>query len=164
MKIAITSQGQDLDAMMDQRFGRCPYVLIVDPDDMTFEAIRNPYAEESGGVGSRLASLIASQGVEAVLTEECGPHARDALRSANVSMVGVCADTVRKAIEAYQAGAVTPHHPAEADPDPAETKPDELVAGVRGRGRGRGHGGGRGRGGGGRGRRRRRREGRCPDE
>ncbi|NIA08945.1 MAG: dinitrogenase iron-molybdenum cofactor biosynthesis protein, partial [Nitrospiraceae bacterium] len=31
MKIAITSTGPTLDGMVEARFGRCPYFLIIDP-------------------------------------------------------------------------------------------------------------------------------------
>ena len=39
MKIAISSTGPDLDAQVDPRFGRCEYFLIVELDDMSFEAL-----------------------------------------------------------------------------------------------------------------------------
>ena len=38
MKIAVTSTGPTLDDMMEARFGRCPYFLIIDLDNMEFEA------------------------------------------------------------------------------------------------------------------------------
>ncbi len=143
MKIAITSQGPDLDARLDQRFGRCPYVLIVETDDLTFEAVKNPYVDESGGVGSRLVALIAQHGAKAVVAAECGPNAQDALRAAGIALITGRAQTVREAVEQYKAG-----------PSSYEAATDERVAapvaasqgeqGGRGRkGRGHGHGGGR---------------------
>ena len=41
MKIAISSTGNTLDSKMDQRFGRCPYFLIVDSKTMSFKAKTN---------------------------------------------------------------------------------------------------------------------------
>ena len=41
MKIAISSMGRDLDAVIDPRFGRCACFVIVDTDDMSFEAFDN---------------------------------------------------------------------------------------------------------------------------
>jgi predicted Fe-Mo cluster-binding NifX family protein len=41
MRIAVTAAGSTLDATMDPRFGRCAYFVIVETDDMTFEAIEN---------------------------------------------------------------------------------------------------------------------------
>jgi len=104
MKIAITSNGPEPDSPMDMRLGRCPYLLIVETDDMSCESVVNPHASESGGVGTRVASLLADRGVEAVLTEQCGPHARSALDAAGIRMVGLCAETVRQAVEAFMNG------------------------------------------------------------
>ncbi|TET61977.1 hypothetical protein E3J48_05015 [Candidatus Aerophobetes bacterium] len=42
MKIAVSSTGQDLNALVDARFGRCQYFVIVDPETMEFEAAPNP--------------------------------------------------------------------------------------------------------------------------
>ena len=49
MKIAITSTGKDLDSQVDPRFGRCAYFLIVNIDDMSFEAIDNASMSLGGG-------------------------------------------------------------------------------------------------------------------
>lgn len=151
MKIAVASQGPGLDAPMDQRFGRCPYVLIVETDDLTFEVVKNPYVDESGGVGSRLAALIAKHGAKAVIAEECGPHARDALHAAGISLVALFAETVRAAVMQYTAEAPNPA-PATDERAAAPAASAQGEQGGRGQmGRGRGQGGGR---------RRRRREGR----
>mgnify|MGYP006273666117 CR=1 FL=1 len=143
MKIAVTSQGPDLDARLDQRFGRCPYVLVVETDDLTFEAVKNPYVDESGGVGSRLAALIAKHGAKAVIAEECGPNAQDALRAAGISRVALNAETVREAVMQYNAA---PSNPASA-PKERAAAPFAASQGEQGgrdrKGRGHGRGGGR---------------------
>ena len=41
MKIAISSNGTDLDAQIDTRFGRCAFFLLVETDTMEFEFIDN---------------------------------------------------------------------------------------------------------------------------
>lgn len=42
MKICVTSQGDNLEARVDPRFGRCQYFLIIDTDTLKFESIKNP--------------------------------------------------------------------------------------------------------------------------
>ena len=42
MKIAITSQGDQLDSVIDQRFGRCSYFVIYDTESKTTQFIQNP--------------------------------------------------------------------------------------------------------------------------
>ena len=41
MKVAVSSNGNNLDARLDPRFGRCAFFLVINPDDMSFEAF-NP--------------------------------------------------------------------------------------------------------------------------
>jgi predicted Fe-Mo cluster-binding NifX family protein len=139
MKLAISSQGPDLDATIDPRFGRCAHLLLVETDDGACEAVANPYANESGGVGTRLAGLAAQRGVQVVLTGSVGTNAQQALEAAGIRIVAGCAGTVRAAVEQYQAdGAVA----SGAGGVHAETS----TVGRRGGGRGQGMGRGRGMG------------------
>ena len=41
MKLAVTSTGKGLDANLDPRFGRAAYFIIVDPETMAFEVVKN---------------------------------------------------------------------------------------------------------------------------
>lgn len=154
MKIALTSRGDILDSPIDQRFGRCPYVLIVETDGMHTEVVANPYAEESGGVGSRLASLVADRGVEVVLTGTLGPNAQEALDAAGIEAVFDCKGTAREAVGAFIAGHFKSQRAIARQASDSGDRPGQG----RGFGGGGRRGGGRGRGRGrGEGRRRRRR-------
>ena len=81
MKLAASVSENSIDAQIDPRFGRCAYFIIVDTDDMSWEALENENAGLSGGAGGQSGSLIASKGVQAVLTGSCGPKAMDVLNS-----------------------------------------------------------------------------------
>ncbi len=158
MKIALSSEQPNLDAPVDPRFGRCACVLIVETDDMSFEVVPNPYVDESGGVGTRLAALVARQQVEAVLTGAVGLNAHEALDAAGIAIITDCGGTCREAAEAYKAGKMKPTAPG-VSRDGSSGGGETATMG-RGRGGGgRGMGGGRGRGlgpcGGGRARRHR---------
>ena len=41
MKIAVSSTGPELDDLVDPRFGRCSYYVVVDPETLSFEAVPN---------------------------------------------------------------------------------------------------------------------------
>lgn len=41
MKIAVSSTGPGLEDLVDPRFGRCRYYLIVDPETLEYEAVEN---------------------------------------------------------------------------------------------------------------------------
>ena len=51
MKIAVTATGPSLDEQVEPRFGRCPYFLIIETDDMDYEAVENPNVILGGGAG-----------------------------------------------------------------------------------------------------------------
>ncbi len=83
MKIAVTAAGPALDSPGDPRFGRCDYFVIVETADMSAVAVANPNVDRGGGAGIQSAQLMASRGVKAVLTGNCGrmPTRRSAPRA-----------------------------------------------------------------------------------
>jgi len=74
MKIGISSTGEDLNAQVDPRFGRCQYFLIVDTDTMNFESIPNESAMASGGAGIQAAQTIAKAYKKGELQETNAPN------------------------------------------------------------------------------------------
>ena len=104
VKIAISATSPALDAEVDPRFGRCQYFIIVDPQSMQFEALDNSNAMAAGGAGISTAQMIASKGVEVVLTGNCGPNAYQTLSAAGIQIVTGVTGRVRDAVEAYKAG------------------------------------------------------------
>ena len=133
MKIAVSATGPSLDTEVDPCFGRCQYFLIVDPDTMQFDALENTGALAGGGAGISTAQMIASKGVEAVLTGNCGPNAFQVLSAAGIKVVTGASGIVRDAIQGYKSGNL-------------QVTSQPNVPGHFGMGRGRGMGMGRGRG------------------
>jgi predicted Fe-Mo cluster-binding NifX family protein len=76
MKIAVSSNGNHLESQIDPRFGRCAYFLIVNQDDMNFEAFNNESIALGGGAGIQAAQFVASKGAKAILTghQHAGSH------------------------------------------------------------------------------------------
>ena len=142
MKIAVTSTGPTLDDMVEARFGRCPYFLIIDPDTMEFEAVNNANIALGGGAGIQSAQLMASKGVSTVLTGNCGPNAFQTFGATNIQVITGVSGPVRQAVEQYKSGKLS-----------SSTTPNvQSHFGMGGGGMGMGGGGGRGMGmGGGRG-------------
>ena len=108
MKIAISSTGPDLDADVDPRFGRSRYFIIADPESMQWEVIENSNIMAAGGAGISTAQMVANQGVQVVLTGNCGPNAYQTLSAAGIQLCTGVAGTVRDAIEGYRQGRVHP--------------------------------------------------------
>ena len=157
MKIAVSSYGKDLNSQIDPRFGRCAYFLIVNTEDMSFEAFENKGVSLTGGAGIQAGQFVVSKGAEALITGNCGPKAVQTLSASGVELFTGHAGSVIEALEKYKS----------ADPaSPGKLKSDEYQGESRpagytqtpnfdresGMGGGRGSGGcGRGMGGGGRG-------------
>ncbi|HQI57402.1 MAG TPA: NifB/NifX family molybdenum-iron cluster-binding protein, partial [Syntrophorhabdaceae bacterium] len=106
MLIAITSDGPSLDAWLDQRFGRSPYFLIVNTNDMSFEAIENNNVSLGGGAGIKSAQLIVDKKVTHVLTGACGPNAYGVLCAAGIEVITGCSGLVKDVINYFKEGAL----------------------------------------------------------
>jgi predicted Fe-Mo cluster-binding NifX family protein len=87
MLIAVTSTGGTLDALVNERFGRCQYFLIVDPDTMKFEVVPNPAEQAQGGAGPKAAEIIINKGVNILLTGHVGDKAEEALKRGNIKII-----------------------------------------------------------------------------
>jgi predicted Fe-Mo cluster-binding NifX family protein len=89
---------------VDPRFGRCAYFVIVETEDMGFEALANESGALGHGAGIQAARLMAEQQVKAVLTGRCGPNAHETLRAADIEVMIGCSGTVADAVEAFKTG------------------------------------------------------------
>ena len=100
MKIAVSSQGKDLDSLVDPRFGRATYFLIVNTDDDSFEVLDNgENVEAAQGAGVRSAQNVARKNVDVVVSGNIGPRAFETLSAAGIKAV-TCEDgTISQAVE-----------------------------------------------------------------
>jgi predicted Fe-Mo cluster-binding NifX family protein len=131
MKICVSAVAASLDAQVDPRFGRCPYLVIVDSETMKFEAIPNAASGAMGGAGIQASQIIASKGAKVLITGNVGPNAFQALSAAGIRIVTGAFGTVREVVEKYKRGELS-----ETD---APTVGGHFGMGM-GRGRGRGQG------------------------
>ena len=139
MRIAASAVADSLDAQIDPRFGRCAYFVIVDSETMKFEAVPNTASGAMMGAGIQAAQIVASRGVQAVLTGNVGPNAFQALSSAGINIITGIFGTVREAVEKFKSG--------QLQKITAPTTPMGFgMGGGYGMGIGRGRGGGRGMG------------------
>jgi len=139
MKIAISTTGPSLEDEVDLRFGRCPYFIIADPDTMEFESLDNDSAMAAGGAGISSGQMIASKGVQVVLTGNCGPNAYQVLSAVGIQVITGVSGKIRDAIQAYKSGQLQ-----------ATSQPNVVshfgMGGGMGMGRGKGMGRGMGAG------------------
>jgi len=145
MKIAVSSAGTNLDSEIDPRFGRCAYFLIVNPDDMTFEAIENESMSLGGGAGIQSGQFIASTGATVLITGNVGPNASRTLNAAGLDVIVGVSGSIREAVERYKRGELSPTNQASV-PDHFGMGGGQSASPGGGMGMGRGMGQGMGRG------------------
>jgi predicted Fe-Mo cluster-binding NifX family protein len=150
MKIVISSSGPDLESMVDPRFGRAPFLLIIDSDTgELIESLDNSAGvNASQGAGITAAALVAEKGVEAILTGRLGPKAMAVIEKANIRVVDNISGTVRNAVDTFRSrngGGIKPV-PAESGRVGVNAGASRGMGQCRGMGMGRGMGGGQGRG------------------
>jgi predicted Fe-Mo cluster-binding NifX family protein len=105
MRIAVTTQGKDLDAQIDSRFGRAPNFLVLDTETMHFDVVANTQSLElSQGAGIQSAQNVLAHKPEVVLTGNCGPKAFRVLKAAGIKVVVGVKGKIADAIHDYMNG------------------------------------------------------------
>jgi predicted Fe-Mo cluster-binding NifX family protein len=104
MKICISSTGKNLDAVVDRRFGRCQYFLIVDAETMKVKTISNEATLSSGGAGIQAAQIVTKEDVGSVITGNIGPNAFQILQTAGIKVYTGAEGTIKEVIENYKKG------------------------------------------------------------
>jgi predicted Fe-Mo cluster-binding NifX family protein len=66
MKIAVAANGSTLEDLVPGTFEESPYLLIVETDDGSYEAFKNP--EEGGGAGLAMTREIIKRDCEALIS------------------------------------------------------------------------------------------------
>ncbi len=107
MIVAVTAKGKNLSDEVDPRFGRAPYILIVDTETMECEALDNSSNVNAfKGAGIQAATMVAEKGAEVLLTGYCGPNAFRTVQAAGMKVVNDVTGTVQQAIDTFRSGKV----------------------------------------------------------
>lgn len=108
MKIAVSATVGNMDAMVDPRFGRCAYFIIVEIGEgsiKSHEVIKNAGVEATHGAGIKAAQVVANKGVNAVISGNIGPNAFDVLSQTGIKIfAGVFEISVKESVQKYLKG------------------------------------------------------------
>jgi predicted Fe-Mo cluster-binding NifX family protein len=105
MKIAITSQGEGLDSMVDARFGRAKGFIVYDDIREDYYYIDNKQnISAMQGAGIQSAKTVIDSGVDVVITGNVGPKAFSTLQAANVEIYSGSHGTVEDVIGDFKNG------------------------------------------------------------
>ena len=105
MKIGIPADGNTLDAKVDERYARAPYLLIVDSETLEFEAMENKNVNKTQGAGTGTSRDLIKAGADVIISLNVGPNAWDVLKEFEVKVYKAQKGmTVREAVEAFKRG------------------------------------------------------------
>ena len=104
MKICLTSDSATLDSQVDQRFGRCAYFVIGNPQTMKFEIIPNNSTGAPHGAGIQAAQNVINLGVEVIISGNVGPNAFNVLKASGIKVITGASGKILEVIEKFNIG------------------------------------------------------------
>ncbi|MCD6181345.1 MAG: NifB/NifX family molybdenum-iron cluster-binding protein [Candidatus Cloacimonetes bacterium] len=107
MKILFTAQGTGWDAKVDPRFGRCPWLVVVDSETNELTAVDNSdSSEEAHGAGPKTSRKVVELAPAVIITGNGpGGNAATVLEMLDAKIVtGAAGKTLKEAYEAFTAG------------------------------------------------------------
>ena len=105
MKVAIPSQGENMESKLDQRFARANCIIIVDTKTNEYQIVRNEQKPNAcHKVCIQTALKISRLGVMAVITRNCGPKAFWELGAVGIKVFYSAEGTVEEILEKFKYG------------------------------------------------------------
>lgn len=102
LQIAISALQPDLKGPFEVRFGRAPYFILVDPQDLSWEILDNREQASGPSAGIQTARRLANHGVQVVVTGRVGPHAAAVLQAAGIKVIETDAPgSAQQALQVY---------------------------------------------------------------
>jgi predicted Fe-Mo cluster-binding NifX family protein len=108
MRIAVLSEGPDLESKVSPVFGRAPYVIIVEVlngEIKSFESFPNPVSK-LGGVGVSLAEELSKYDIQAVVAGNFGTKALNVLKQKGIKIYTTQEITVKEAAIKVESGEI----------------------------------------------------------
>ncbi len=84
MKIAVASEGKEVESQISLKGGRAHYYLIFENSEL-IKTIKNPFAVGGGGAGFGVAKMLSDEGVDLVIAGRFGPNMEFALKNKKIA-------------------------------------------------------------------------------
>jgi predicted DNA-binding protein (UPF0251 family)/predicted Fe-Mo cluster-binding NifX family protein len=105
MILAFASVGTDIDAVLDNRFGRCAYFVCYDTETRELASIPNTQnLNAAQGAGIQAATTVADCGADYVFCAHCGPKAFRVLQAADIKVISGVGGKISDLIQDFKAG------------------------------------------------------------
>lgn len=89
MKIAVTSTGNNVESLVDRRFGRCNFFAFYDTESHNLEFEENPNREADSGAGPASVKFVASHDVVKVVSGEFGFKVVPLFKDLGIQMITI---------------------------------------------------------------------------
>ena len=89
MRIVASSLGNDIESMVNPRFGRCDYFLVIDIEKKEIkhvEAVKNSGATQAHGAGIMAAQLVGNLKPDKIITGNIGPNSMGVLQQLDIEI------------------------------------------------------------------------------
>lgn len=106
MRIAIASEGQTIESMVAERFGRCPFFLILNEEGVLEESLSNDATQAAHGAGGMAVQSLAGKSVDVLIAPRLGPNATMALKASGIRAFEAIGCSCREAFENYKKGSL----------------------------------------------------------
>jgi predicted Fe-Mo cluster-binding NifX family protein len=104
MRICVAAEGPDLESDIGADIGHSPYLLVVDPETMEFEAFENEAMDPEVGADMKTAELIIQLGVDAIITADIGSREYERFTEAGMRVITQEQGPVMDAIMTFRHG------------------------------------------------------------
>jgi predicted Fe-Mo cluster-binding NifX family protein len=104
MKIAIPANAPYLEAHVENRLGTAAYLLVIDTEDMSFEAVAGPSPSSGLGSGIQTIAMVMDRGATAILTGFISPHIAATLGKNGIEVIMPVSGRVMDVVETYKKG------------------------------------------------------------
>jgi len=84
MIVAIPSSSDKIDALIDDRFARCPFFCFYNTETKGIEFKENSLRNAMDGIGPQVVEFLANNGISEVYAFEIGPKAQKILDKLNI--------------------------------------------------------------------------------
>lgn len=104
MKIAIPATTPNLEAHVENRLGTAAYLLVIDTEDMSFEAVAVPPRSSGLGSGIQTIAMAMDRGATTILTGFISPHIATTLGKSGIEVIMPVSGRVMDVVERYRKG------------------------------------------------------------
>jgi predicted Fe-Mo cluster-binding NifX family protein len=101
MKIGFPTDSNNLDAQISSKMSSADWLLVVDTEDMSFEAVQAPQMSARSGSGVQALSLLLERGARMLILGYISPNIAQSLEKSGIQVITGVSGCVEEAVAQY---------------------------------------------------------------